>query len=125
MKETNFLRFGGDVKQTQFNFAGLGATGNSVSGASFNSVEEGIRAHIQHLYAYADKNASEASVKAIEGKGDKSLVDPRFQFVTKGSAINVEHLGQKENPIPGLGWATAERYGYSIVEDYMNKLEMY
>ena len=125
MKETNFLKFGGDVKQTQFNFAGLGATGNSVSGASFNSIEEGIRAHIQHLYAYADKNASEASIKAIEGKGDKSLVDPRFQFVTKGSAINVEHLGQKENPIPGLGWATAERYGYSIVENYMNKLEMY
>lgn len=120
MKETNFLRFTGDVKVTQFNFAGLGATGNKESGATFNSIEEGILAHVQHLYAYADKNASQAD---IERRGDK-LVDPRFAYVSgKGGVPYVEYLGQKENPL-GVGWATAEGYGTSIVNDYMNNLVM-
>lgn len=116
MKETNFLKFGGDVKESQFNFAGLGAVGNSASGASFKNVTEGIRAHVQHLYAYADRNATLA---------DNVCVDPRFQYVTKGCAPYVEWLGQKENPVPGKGWATAEGYGYSIINDYMNKLSAY
>ena len=115
MKETNFLKFGGDVKVSQFNFAGLGAVGNSASGASFKNVEQGIRAHVQHLYAYADRNASLGA----------ECVDPRFQYVTKGCAPYVEWLGQKENPVPGKGWATAEGYGYSIINDYMNKLATY
>lgn len=118
MKETNFLKFGGDVKISQYNFAGLGATGNSESGATFRSIEEGIRAHVQHLYAYTDKNASENNLGA-------ACVDPRFKYVTKGCAPYVEWLGQKENPIPGQGWATAEGYGYSIINDYMNKLSTY
>ncbi len=119
MKETNFLKFGGDVKISQYNFAGLGATGNSASGATFRSIEEGIRAHVQHLYAYANKNASENNL------GGVACVDPRFKYVQKGSAPYVEWLGQKENPIPGQGWATAEGYGYSIINDYMNKLSTY
>ena len=48
--ETNFLKFTGDVKVGQFNFAGLGATGGGNPGNSFATVQEGIRAHIQHLY---------------------------------------------------------------------------
>nr|WP_302135365.1 N-acetylmuramoyl-L-alanine amidase [uncultured Schaedlerella sp.] len=118
MKETKFLQFGGDVKISQYNFAGLGATGNNESGATFRSIEEGIRAHVQHLYAYANKNASESNLGV-------ACVDPRFKYVTKGSAPYVEWLGQKENPIPGQGWATAEGYGYSIINDYMNKLSTY
>lgn len=31
MKETNFLKFTGDVKESQNNFAGIGATGNTIS----------------------------------------------------------------------------------------------
>lgn len=119
MKETNFLKFGGDVKISQYNFAGLGATGNSESGASFRSIEEGIRAHVQHLYAYASSEANESNL------GGVACVDPRFKYVIKGSAPYVEWLGQKENPIPGQGWATAEGYGYSIINDYMNKLSTY
>ena len=53
MLETGFLKFGGQVKPSQFNFAGLGATDNGASGASFTSVREGIRAQIQHLKCYA------------------------------------------------------------------------
>jgi len=42
-------------------------------------------------------------------------VDDRYEYVQKGSAPYVQWLGQKENP-QGAGWATAENYGYSIVE---------
>ncbi|MBM6804612.1 glucosaminidase domain-containing protein, partial [Mediterraneibacter glycyrrhizinilyticus] len=49
MLETNWLRFTGDVSIEQFNFAGIGTTGNGVVGASFENVREGIRAQIQHL----------------------------------------------------------------------------
>ena len=64
----------------------------------------GVRAQIQHLKAYAtaDPLAQEC-------------VDDRYEYVQKGSAPYVQWLGQKENP-QGAGWATAENYGYSIVE---------
>lgn len=123
MKETNFLRFTGDVKISQFNFAGLGATGAGVSGATYDSISEGIHAHLQHLYAYADANAKKDSNGGF--LDSFPCADDRFDLVTKGSAPYVEWLGQKENPIPGKGWATAEGYGYSIINDYMNKLATY
>jgi len=92
MKETNYLKFTGTVKATQNNFGGLGVTGPGVQGASFDSVQVGIRAIIQHLQAYA----SELPLK-------QTLVDPRYSGVTRGSAPFVEWLGQKENPT-GKGW---------------------
>ena len=48
MKETGFLKYGGDVLPNQYNFAGIGATG-AVHGASFSNVRMGVRAQIQHL----------------------------------------------------------------------------
>ena len=57
MKETGYLQFGGDVQIEQFNFAGLGATGNGVHGNSFANIREGIRAQVQHLKAYASKDS--------------------------------------------------------------------
>ena len=113
MKETGFLRYGGDVNIAQFNFAGLGATGGGAQGASFSSVREGVRAQIQHLKAYA-------STEPL----NNVCVDPRFHLVTRGTAQYVEWLGQKENP-GGYGWATAQNYGYSIKNDYIAKLITY
>lgn len=104
MKETNFLRYTGDVKIEQYNFAGLGATGNGNLGNSFRSVREGIRAQVQHLKAYA----STESLK-------NPCVDQRFQYVTRGTAPYVEWLGINENPY-GLGWATDKNYGYNLKE---------
>ena len=104
MKETGWLKYGGTVKQEQFNFAGLGATGATIGGATFKNVREGVRAQIQHLKAYANKEALK-----------NECVDPRFHLVTRGSARYVEWLGINENP-NGLGWATSEKYGYEIVE---------
>lgn len=116
MKETKFLKFTGDVKITQFNFAGLGATGNGASGLSFSDIRTGIRAHVQHLKAYATKE--EVGLK-------NPCVDPRFTYVQRGSAPYVEWLGIQENPIPGCGWASDPGYGNSIINDYMNVLSTY
>jgi hypothetical protein len=43
----------GDVKSSQNNFAGLGATGGGEPGESFKDVAMGVRAHLQHLLLYA------------------------------------------------------------------------
>ena len=119
MKETGWLRFGGQVKIEQFNFAGLGATDNGASGADFskygeNGVRMGVRAQIQHLKAYAVSGLTEKDLKY-------ACVDPRFSLVNKGSAKYVEWLGTHENPI-GAGWATGVDYGPDIIK-LMNQLE--
>ncbi len=51
--ETGFLRFKGDVKWTQNNFAGLGATGGGVRGEAFSSISKGVKAHMEHLSMYS------------------------------------------------------------------------
>ena len=102
MLETGYLQYGGDVQIEQFNFAGIGAVGGGESGASFADVRTGIRAHIQHLKAYANSE----SLK-------NACVDPRFSYVARGSSPYVEWLGIKENP-EGCGWATAKNYGFTI-----------
>ena len=104
MKETNFLRFGGDVSITQYNFAGIGAVGGGAKGQSFSSVRLGIRAQIQHLKAYANYDAL-----------NNGCVDPRFTYVSRGTAPYVEWLGIPDNPY-GKGWATAQNYGSSILQ---------
>ena len=119
MKETNWLRYGGQVKIEQFNFAGIGATDGGAAGADFssygkNGVRMGVRAQMQHLKAYAVKGISKNDLKY-------ECVDPRFKYVNKGSAMYVEWLGINENP-NGSGWATAPKYGYSIMNDYVKNL---
>lgn len=112
MKETGWLQYGGDASIDQFNFAGLGTTGGGVAGNSYPDVRTGIRAQIQHLKAYA----TEDSLK-------QACVDERYEYVTKGCAPYVEWLGQQENP-KGYGWATADNYGYSIVDMISNLKKM-
>ena len=109
MLETGNLQFGGDIKPEQYNFAGLGAVGGGAAGSSFPDVRIGARAHIQHLQAYASKEPLKNPV-----------VDPRYQFVTRGVAPYVEWLGIQENP-DGKGWATAKNYGENVMK-LVNKL---
>ena len=45
----------GDVKASQNNFAGLGATGRGVRGESFQDITTGVRAHLEHLMLYAGR----------------------------------------------------------------------
>jgi hypothetical protein len=51
--ETGYLRYGGDVRPEQNNFAGLGATGKGARGESFPDISTGARAHIEHLVMYS------------------------------------------------------------------------
>ena len=104
MKETGWLQFKGDVKAEQYNFAGMGATGNSVAGESFKDVREGVRAQIQHLKAYG-------STKDL----NQTCVDNRFKYVERGCSIYVEWLGIPNNP-KNKGWAAADGYGVDIVK---------
>lgn len=113
MKETGYLTFGGDVSLSQYNFGGIGATGNGEAGSSFASVREGIRAQVQHLKAYA-----------CTDRLNQPCVDPRFGYVKRGTAAYVEILGIRENPNGG-GWAADANYGPSIVNDYIRKLFSY
>lgn len=107
LHETDYFRFTGDVKKEQNNFAGIGATGNNERGASFATPEQGVLAHIQHLYAYA----SSAPLSS-----DYPLVDPRFHLVQRGSAKNWLDLNGKW-AVPGTN------YGQSILSLYNNMLQ--
>lgn len=72
LKETGYFAYGGDVSPDQNNFCGLGATGNKVAGASFATPQLGVRAHIQHLLAYASTERPKTAV-----------VDPRYELLAE------------------------------------------
>ncbi len=108
MNETGWLQFGGDVSINQFNFGGIGATGNGVPGNSFKDVRTGIRAQVQHLKAYA-------STEPLKN----TCVDPRFNYVSRGCAKFVEWLGTGDNPT-GQGWCAGSGYGAKL-KDIMKR----
>lgn len=88
--ETNFLKYTGVVHPRQFNFAGIGAVDNQTPGNFFPDAQTGIRAHIQHLKAYADIN-----------KPNHPIVDPRYHLITLGSAPLLSDLTGKWAVDPG------------------------
>ena len=92
--ETGWFKFeGSSVNAYQNNFCGLGTTGGGVAGASFKTIEEGVRAQLQHLYAYGCKDALP--------DGETTIVDPRFNLVTRGIAPNWEQLAGRW-AVPGF-----------------------
>ena len=97
--ETGWLQYGGDVKIEQFNFAGVGATGNGEQGNNFGKVRLGVRAQIQHLKAYA-----------TDADLNQACVDPRRENVAStyglGCAPTVEELSGK--------WSVSASYGKNI-----------
>ena len=99
LHETNWMRFGGDVKLRQNNFAGLGVTGGGVAGLSFPDVQTGALAHVQHLKAYG----STAPLVS-------TMVDPRFRYVKRGTAPTLRSLTGK--------WATDPNYGDKLIKLY-------
>jgi hypothetical protein len=94
--ETNFFGFSASLKPTQNNFGGLGSAGGNREVASFPNLQVGVRAHIQHLKAYANEEALEQEV-----------VDPRFHVVTRGVAPKVEQLS--------LRWSAKADYGKKVL----------
>ena len=103
--ETGYLRYGGQVDISQFNFAGIGATDGGAGGADFatdygdnaTGIRMGIRAQIQHLKAYA-------STEAL----NNACVDPRFSLVTRNKAPKIGDLGNGN-------WATDSDYASKIL----------
>jgi hypothetical protein len=82
--ETGFLNFGGTVLEEQNNFCGLGAINEKVRGLYFPDMRTGVRAHIQHLKAYASQDDL-----------NNECVDDRFKYVKRGSATNIFDLKGK------------------------------
>lgn len=70
--ETATYKYGGDVLHHQNNFCGLGTTGGGVRGTSFATPELGVRAHIQHLLAYTQRQ-----------EPSTEIVDPRYEVAHK------------------------------------------
>lgn len=93
--ETGFLKYGGEVEPQQNNFCGLGVVAKGVHGLSFPSIRIGIRAHIQHLKAYATK----AHMK-------NPIVDKRLKFVKRGSIKTISQLSGR--------WASDKNYSRKI-----------
>lgn len=83
--ETGWFKYNGSaVKAEQHNYCGLGVVSNGVTGATFDTIEDGVRAQLQHLYAYGCKDELPLS--------EKTLLDPRFHLVTRGIATYWQQL---------------------------------
>lgn len=106
--ETGWFKYiGSAVKPAQHNYCGLGVTSNGVPGCSFATVEQGVEAQLQHLYAYA--------CKEDVPKG-RTLYDPRFRYVTRGCAPRWVDLDGK--------WcADGGNYGKTILGIYKQMIE--
>lgn len=109
--ETGWFRFdnGTAVTADAHNYCGLGVHSTGEKGCSFPGIREGVTAMIQHLYAYACRNP------LPEGE---ELLDPRFTYVSRGSAKAWESLSGR--------WAMNPRYGRDILDMYkrLNKYEL-
>ncbi len=82
--ETGWFKYAGSaVTAAQHNYCGLGVTSNGVTGAAFDTIEDGVTAQLQHLFAYGCKDAL--------ASGEKVL-DPRFSLVTRGIATYWQQL---------------------------------
>jgi len=79
--ETGFLRYGGLVTPDMNNFCGLGAIGPEQPGLIFPDPRSGVRAHIQHLQAYASTDPL-----------NQDLIDPRYRYVKRGSSPTIYGL---------------------------------
>lgn len=105
--ETDYFRFTGIVQKEQNNYAGIGATGPGNPGTSFQSPEEGVHAHMQHLFAYASTDSIPEGFP---------LVDPRFNLVRRGSATTWTQLNGKW-AVPGT------TYGQSIISIFKKMVD--
>ncbi len=96
--ETGHFRYGGTVTADQNNYCGLGTTSATVKGGYFPSARVGVRAHIQHLLAYATTK-----------RPTLDIVDPRFDLVRGrfgGTTFSSWHDLDGRWAVPGRGYGT-------------------
>ena len=103
--ETGYLRFGGLVQPEFHNYCGLGAMDAEHPGEIFETEELGVRAHIQHLQAYA--TTEDVALH-------KELVDPRYNWVHKTKLVE-DIFGLAGN------WASDPLYGEKL-DGILNQL---
>ncbi len=94
--ETNALAFNHGLDPSSNNFGGLGAPKGGSANASFPSVRIGVRAHLQHLKAYASQEPLVLR-----------SVDPRFPYVRRGVAPSIDQLSGR--------WSADMDYGQKIL----------
>lgn len=106
--ETGWFKYEGSaVKATQHNYCGLGVLTNGSAGCSFATIEQGVEAQLQHLYAYACKD---------DVPKGRTLYDPRFKYVSRGCAPRWVDLDGK--------WcADGGNYGKTIISIYKKMVE--
>lgn len=104
--ETGYLRFGNLVTPEMHNYCGLGAIDEEHPGEIFETEQLGVRAHIQHLFAYA---------KTEEHQLTNELIDKRFRWVNpKGKAPTIFELAGT--------WAADRAYGEKL-DRILSKME--
>jgi hypothetical protein len=94
--ETNALAFSTGQDASHNNFGGIGSPKGGLEPAIFPSPRLGVRAHIQHLKAYASQEPLVLRP-----------VDPRFAFVRRGVAPRIDQLGGR--------WSADMDYGQKIL----------
>ena len=106
--ETGFLRFGGLVQPEWHNYCGLGAISAAEPGCIFETEQLGVRAHIQHIQAYATKE---------DVPLNNELVDPRYNWVHKTKyAVTVGDLA--------LSWAADPDYATKL-DKLLTRMEQF
>ncbi|MBL6633744.1 MAG: glucosaminidase domain-containing protein [Thermoleophilia bacterium] len=108
--ETGWFRYEGSmVKPSDNNYSGLGACDSCSRGNIFATPQDGVRAQIQHLWAYADP-------KADPTRTARPLTDIRFTYVRPyGRAPTWEAMGNGN-------WATGGGYTEKILRLYASML---
>lgn len=107
--ETGWFRFEGGTAVTpdQHNYCGLGVLERGMKGHSFPTIDDGVRAQLQHLYAYATRDPLPQG---------EEIVDPRFKLVSRGCATNWHDLANR--------WAQNPIYGHQILGIYERMLAL-
>ena len=109
MLETGYLRYGGQVVPADHNFGGIGACDSCERGLRYPDPETGVRAHIQHLWAYASPTADAAALA-------RPVVDVRFANVQPpGKAPLWETMGNGN-------WATSTTYAPKVLDVWRKML---
>lgn len=108
-KETGYGKFGGVINESYHNPCGLkisagGLDNDPNAHQKFNTWDEGVQAHLDHLALYA----------GAEGYPRSDSYDPRDFITIKGTVVTVNALGGK--------WAPSLTYGEEVNKLYNDLL---
>jgi len=105
--ETHYFRFdlGTAVTPDQHNYYGCGVVKKGIKGDSYNTIKDGVTAHIQHLFCYA----------TTEELDEDEIIDERFFDWLRGTANTWIELSNK--------WAMNSEYGEHILDIHKRIVE--